>query len=136
MAARSGSTAGRTPSEFDSDAEAAISITARVASFLEASDPGERLQAGRAGARIVDRARQVQALQQKLFSAFRLPIAFVHGHAHLGNTFRDPAGKPGFCDFQAMGRGPYIWGSPISLQGPWILRIAASPNWTFYRYIS
>jgi len=38
-----------------------------------------------------------------------LPTALVHGDAHVGNTFRAPACKLGFSDFQAMGQGPYIW---------------------------
>ncbi|MCV7235192.1 phosphotransferase [Mycobacterium branderi] len=56
-----------------------------------------------------DRQRIEAALQAMFESDRALPTAFVHGDAHLGNTFRDPAGKLGFCDFQAMGRGPYIW---------------------------
>jgi aminoglycoside/choline kinase family phosphotransferase len=56
-----------------------------------------------------DRQRIESALQAMFDSDVTLPTAFVHGDAHLGNTFRDPTGKLGFCDFQAMGRGPYIW---------------------------
>jgi aminoglycoside/choline kinase family phosphotransferase len=56
-----------------------------------------------------DRQRIEVALQAMFDTDKALPTAFVHGDAHLGNTFRDPAGKLGFCDFQAMGQGPYIW---------------------------
>lgn len=52
----------------------------------------------------------IEAALQAMFEAHRaLPTALVHGDAHLGNTFRDRDGNLGFCDFQAIGRGPYIW---------------------------
>ncbi|MGV0793489.1 aminoglycoside phosphotransferase family protein [Mycolicibacterium sp. XJ1819] len=61
------------------------------------------------GAPLRDRQRIEAALLAMFDSDEALPKTFVHGDAHVGNTFRDPAGKLGFCDFQAVGLGPYIW---------------------------
>ncbi|WP_375483432.1 phosphotransferase [uncultured Mycobacterium sp.] len=56
-----------------------------------------------------DRLKIENALRAMFETDKALPHALVHGDAHLGNTFRDSAGNIGFCDFQAVGRGPYIW---------------------------
>lgn len=68
-----------------------------------------RERAGFLGAELRDRNRIEHALGAMFESDEALPKALVHGDAHLGNTFREPSGRIGFCDFQAMGRGPYIW---------------------------
>ncbi|MEU6562996.1 phosphotransferase [Nocardia nova] len=53
--------------------------------------------------------RKIESALQAMFEADKaLPRALVHGDPHLGNTFRTD-GTVGFCDFQAIGRGPYIW---------------------------
>jgi aminoglycoside/choline kinase family phosphotransferase len=53
---------------------------------------------------------RIEAALSAMFDSDRaLPKSFVHGDAHLGNTFCDADGKLGFCDFQAVGLGPYIW---------------------------
>lgn len=64
-----------------------------------------------------DRRKIETALQAMFETDKALPRALVHGDAHLGNTFRDGSGKLGFCDFQAMGRGPYIWDVTYFLTG-------------------
>jgi aminoglycoside/choline kinase family phosphotransferase len=56
-----------------------------------------------------DRTRMEAALGAMFDSDRWLTKSFVHGDAHLGNTFREPNGRLGFCDFQASGLGPYIW---------------------------
>lgn len=54
--------------------------------------------------------RTIESALHAMFEAdLMMPRTLVHGDAHLGNTFRYPTGKLGFCDFQAMGRGPYMW---------------------------
>jgi len=64
-----------------------------------------------------DRQRIETALQAMFDTDAGLPTAFVHGDAHLGNTFRGPTGELGFCDFQAIGHGPYIWDVTYFLTG-------------------
>ncbi len=64
-----------------------------------------------------DRRRIESALHAMFETDKDLPRAFVHGDAHLGNTFRESSGKLGFHDFQAMGRGPYIWDVTYFLTG-------------------
>jgi len=62
--------------------------------------------------------RRIESALHAMFEADKaLPQALVHGDAHLGNTFRESSGKLGFCDFQAMGRGPYIWDVTYFLTG-------------------
>ncbi|MHC9292432.1 phosphotransferase family protein [Mycobacterium sp. LTG2003] len=56
-----------------------------------------------------DRSKIERALRAMFESDSHLPKAFVHGDAHLGNTFREKSGRLGFCDFQGIGLGPYIW---------------------------
>lgn len=90
-----------------------VSSVAQLMSFLvqpqHFDDYIERERAAFLSGPLRDRRRIESALQAMFESDKALPQALVHGDAHLGNTFREPSGKLGFCDFQAMGRGPYIW---------------------------
>jgi len=48
-----------------------------------------------------DRAAVERALEAMFETDERLPWTFVHGDPHLGNTFVEPDGRPGFVDWQA-----------------------------------
>jgi hypothetical protein len=57
------------------------------------------------------------ALQTMFASDADLPQTLVHGDPHLGNTFREHDGTPGFLDWQFVGRGPAIWDVTYYLTG-------------------
>lgn len=64
-----------------------------------------------------DRARVEAALTNMFATDEALPKAFVHGDPHIANTYLDAEGQLGFCDFQAVGRGPFIWDVTYFLTG-------------------
>lgn len=98
-----------------------VASVAELMMFLVQSehfdDYVNRERAGFLSAELRDRARVESALQAMFESDKAVPKALVHGDAHLGNTFRDPSAGLGFCDFQAMGRGPYIWDATYFMTG-------------------
>ncbi len=98
-----------------------VASVAQLMSFLvqpsHFDDYIERERAGFLGGALRDRGRIESALHEMFATDTDLPQALVHGDAHLGNTFREPSGELGFCDFQAMGRGPYIWDVTYFLTG-------------------
>lgn len=57
------------------------------------------------------------ALEAMFASDEGLPQTLVHGDPHLGNTFRERDGRPGFLDWQFVGRGPHIWDVTYYLTG-------------------
>lgn len=66
---------------------------------------------------LTDRARIATALAAMFDSDELAAKTLCHGDAHLGNTFLDAEGRIGFLDFQAVGRGPYIWDVTYFLTG-------------------
>jgi aminoglycoside/choline kinase family phosphotransferase len=98
-----------------------VTSVAQLMSFLvqpsHFEDYIERERAGFLTGALRDRGRIESALHAMFETDKDLPRALVHGDAHLGNTFREASGKLGFCDFQAMGKGPYIWDVTYFLTG-------------------
>jgi len=110
---------GRGLEKFDwiDDVAAVATLMAFLVQADHFDDYIERERASFLSQPLRDRVK-IEAALQGMFDADKtLPRAFVHGDAHLGNTFRDADGKLGFCDFQAMGRGPYIWDVTYFLTG-------------------
>jgi hypothetical protein len=64
-----------------------------------------------------DRVAVERALEAMFETDEQLPWTFVHGDPHLGNTFVEPDGRPGFVDWQGVARGPYIWDVTYFLTG-------------------
>jgi Phosphotransferase enzyme family len=58
---------------------------------------------------LTDCAAVGAALEAMFASDTDLPQTLVHGDPHLGNTFRERDGKPGFLDWQFVGCGAAIW---------------------------
>ena len=57
------------------------------------------------------------ALEAMFATDEALPQTLVHGDPHLGNTFRERDGGPGFLDWQFVGQGPSIWDVTYYLTG-------------------
>jgi aminoglycoside/choline kinase family phosphotransferase len=64
-----------------------------------------------------DRVAVERALEAMFETDEQLQWTFVHGDPHLGNTFVEPDGRPGFVDWQGVARGPYIWDVTYFLTG-------------------
>ena len=64
-----------------------------------------------------DRAIIAAALEEMFVIGAGLPQTLVHGDPHLGNTFRERDGAPGFLDWQFAGEAPYIWDVTYYLTG-------------------
>lgn len=66
---------------------------------------------------LTDRDAVAHGLEAMFASDAALPQTLVHGDPHLGNTFRERNGRPGFLDWQFVGRGPAIWDVTYYLTG-------------------
>ena len=55
-----------------------------------------------------DSSRLYEAYQRLgVFAAAAAPWCVIHGDVHIGNVFLDGAGRPSFCDWQLVQRGPW-----------------------------
>jgi hypothetical protein len=68
-------------------------------------------------AELTDRDAVAKGLEAMFATDGGLPQTLVHGDPHHGNTFREPTGRPGFLDWQFVGRGPYAWDVTYYLTG-------------------
>lgn len=85
---------------------------------------------------LTDCATVGAALETMFATDDDLPQTLVHGDPHLGNTFRERDGRPGFLDWQFVGRGPAIWDVTYYLTGaldPADRRAAERDLLTLYR---
>jgi Ser/Thr protein kinase RdoA (MazF antagonist) len=66
---------------------------------------------------LADREVVAGALERMFATDAGLPRTLVHGDPHLGNTYRERGGRPGFLDWQFVGIGPFVWDVSYYLTG-------------------
>lgn len=96
------------------------SVAPLMMSLVQPAHFGDYIARERAGflpTELRDRDRIEAALSAMFYTDRRLPATLTHGDPHLGNVFIESSGRLGFCDFQTVGRGPYIWDVTYFLTG-------------------
>ena len=86
----------------------------RNASAVLLSEPHWEATFGAAGApvlgsEVADRARVQAAIRRVWELDDAGPLAIAHGDAHVGNTYFDADGRPGFLDWQCVCLAPPLW---------------------------
>jgi hypothetical protein len=85
---------------------------------------------------LTDRDTIARALETMFAADAELPHTLLHADPHLGNTFVEHTGRPGFLDWQFTARGPFIWDATYYLTGaltPWDRRASERDLLTLYR---
>src|SRR5206468_3652314 len=103
---------GTKPGTFDWLAVGSPSLRAASAVLLSEEHWERTFSAAGAPARgreTADRRRVVRAIRKLWELDDAGPLTLVHGDAHLGNTYIDRQGRPGFLDWQCVCVGPALW---------------------------
>jgi len=111
---------GTRPGTYDWLAVGSPSLRAASAVLLSEEHWERTFNAAGAPARgreTADRKRVVRAIRKLWELDDSGPLTLAHGDAHLGNTYIDGRGRPGFLDWQCVCLGPALWDAAYFIVG-------------------